>query len=379
METTSLYIHVPFCVKKCAYCDFLSFASDDQTIEQYVVALIDEIIVQGSRNKFKIRTVFIGGGTPTVLNAEQLNRITDAIEDGFDFVDDYEFTIEMNPKTLNTDMLDWLKNSPVNRISIGLQSTHNHLLKTLSRIHSYEEFYDCYKALRNIGVTNINIDLMSGLPNQTEEEWEETLRTIIDLSPEHISAYSLIVEESTPFYELYEEDALNLPGEVQDREMYHRTKALLAEAGYERYEISNYSKPGKECRHNVVYWTNGSYIGIGLGSASYVEGDRFKNTSDMKLYLAGSKDIDSIRVLEQKHEVKYEMEEAMFLGLRLIEGVSYSELIERFGNLFIETYEVVIKEHIDNGLLELEGDRLQLTDRGIDLSNQVFSSFILTD
>ncbi len=377
MNNFSLYIHIPFCIKKCSYCDFLSFPSTEKVKEEYINALCNEIKTVSIHQKAAISTIFIGGGTPTVLTGKQLKRIVDCIYEYYYVLKDCEVSIEVNPKTLDDEKLEFIKNGPINRVSIGLQSIFEHHLKTLSRIHTYKDFLSTYNSLRMAGICNINIDLMFGLPNQTFSEWKETLETIVKLKPEHISAYGLIIEEGTAFFEMYENNELILPDENLEREMYYLTDDLLKEQNILQYEISNYSLEGFESKHNLAYWTDVNYIGLGLGASSYIYGFRYTNTNSMDIYLEHSSNIEIIRELVCKSSKSKRMEEAIFLGLRLTKGIKLASFNKAFNNPFENIYKVSYDKHITNNCLEVNDGYLRLTRKGIDVSNQVFSDFIL--
>lgn len=310
-----LYIHIPFCVKKCAYCDFLSGPQDKETIEQYVVSLLNEIHAHGSNvdlvASYEVTTIFFGGGTPSILEESQIKQVMEALYDVFQIKQDAEITIEANPGTVTREKLDTYRACGINRISFGLQSASNEELKLLGRIHTYEDFLESFYLARDCGFYNINVDLISAIPKQTLVSWEETLQNVINLNPEHISAYSLIVEDGTPFAKVYGEGCpgeKDLPNEEEERKIYYRTDELLKAAGYHRYEISNYAKEGKECRHNLGYWERKEYLGIGLGSASLINNVRYSNTSDLARYIQCAKHPDiiqeDIQVLSQKNRWK---------------------------------------------------------------------------
>lgn len=374
-----IYIHIPFCVRKCAYCDFLSGPQDKGTIEKYVGKLIKEIKASVIQNHSVI-SIFLGGGTPSILKASQITRIFDVLRDTFDISEDAEITIEANPGTVTKEKLEAYKQCGINRISFGLQSANNEELKLLGRIHTYEEFMESYELARKCGFDNINVDLISAIPKQTLESWEATLQRVIDLEPEHISAYSLIVEEGTPFAKVYGEGCpgeQDLPSEEVERAIYYRTETLLLQAGYHRYEISNYAKEGKECRHNLGYWERTDYLGIGLGASSLIDNTRFKNTDDLAFYMEHADNADEIRENVEKLSVKEQMEEFMFLGLRKMEGVSISEFEKAFGKTMEECYAEQIQRLMQQGLLEQKDSRLMLTRQGIDVSNYVFAEFLM--
>lgn len=374
-----LYIHIPFCAKKCAYCDFLSFAAPVRIYREYVDKLIEEIYGQCENFQgYQVSTVFIGGGTPSILPADIMGELLSVLWECFDIAKDAEITIEANPGTLTMEKLETYLEGGVNRISIGLQSSDDMELKALGRIHTFDEFLKSYQRARQAGFTNINVDLMSGIPGQDVHSWKNTLRKVMMLKPEHISAYSLIVEEGTPFYELYGTDRKGLPDEEIDREMYHLTKEMMESQGYSRYEISNYARPGYECRHNTGYWTGVDYLGLGLGASSYTHGFRYHNTGDFTEYLglnlreagAASQDIQ-----ELSHEEK--MEEFMFLGLRMMKGVSGSEFLGRFGQNMWNIYGDVLNKLEEQKLIEVDAPTVRLTELGIDVSNMVLSNFLL--
>ena len=376
-----LYIHIPFCAKKCAYCDFLSSVQNEEKRENYVNALIREIKgYQHLKEEYVICTIFLGGGTPSILSTNQIQRIFETLRSTFEFSKDIEITMEANPGTVTKEKLDVYRECGINRLSFGLQSTNDEELKLLGRIHTYEEFLESYSLARKSGFTNINVDLISAIPKQSVSSWEETLRNVISLNPEHISAYSLIVEEGTPFASVYGEGApkeADLPSEEEERQIYYQTKILLTEAGYQHYEISNYAKNGKACRHNIGYWQRKEYLGIGLGASSLFEETRYHNTNDFSFYLENSKTHDLIREEQQVLSNKEQMEEFMFLGLRMTEGVSVKEFEKCFGQSLKMCYGKQLNKLQKEGLIEITGDKIILTEQGIDVSNYVLSEFIM--
>ncbi len=452
-QNLSLYLHIPFCVRKCLYCDFLSGPQSADVQEQYVEALCREIQETSPEyREFQVVSVFIGGGTPSVLQPEQTVRIMETVKHCFVLTDTCEISMEMNPGTVTPEKMRAYYACGINRISIGLQSANDKELKALGRIHTYADFLKAYEMAVEAGFTNINVDLMSAIPEQTMDSYQETLQKVLALQPQpaHISAYSLIVEEGTPFYE----QELNLPDEDTERRMYEITDDILRKAGYHRYEISNYAKEGKECFHNKVYWQRGNYLGLGIGSASLIRNVRFHNVRDILSYVnlmwggneqsivrkgniekdcveesntgksnTGKNNIEKndmesgnaacsdknmnerlkkIREEVQELPVEEQMEEFMFLGLRMMEGVSERKFYENFGRRFEEVFPGVIEKHEKLGLLEVTGEeegkmreesgsmekcqenqqgkpfvRLRLTSHGIDVSNQVFVDFML--
>lgn len=378
-----LYIHIPFCVKKCAYCDFLSGPASRERIEEYIQALKKEIeSYRKFAEDYEVSTVFFGGGTPSLLSSEQMEMIMGAIKHIFLLQENAEITMEANPGTVTEERLKAYKKAEINRLSFGLQSAKNEELTILGRIHTFEEFLESYEIARKAGFSNINVDLISAIPKQTLESWEETLTTIIELEPEHISAYSLIVEEGTPFAELYGEDGKweeMLPDEEEERNMYRKTEEMLQRAGYHRYEISNYAKRGYECRHNLGYWDRTEYLGLGLGASSFLNQTRFHNTEDMERYLKNAKEHENIHEEIEHLKVQEQMEEFIFLGLRKMKGIAETEFAEAFGTDIWECYGKNIRRVIQNGLLEQENGYLRLTKKGIDVSNYVFAEILSED
>ncbi|MBQ1871115.1 MAG: oxygen-independent coproporphyrinogen III oxidase [Lachnospiraceae bacterium] len=380
--STEVYIHIPFCVKKCAYCDFLSFAGNEELKHRYVSALIYEIDHRVYRPKIdEVTSVFIGGGTPSILQMDELDRIIHALRRRYSILPRAEITIEVNPGTVDYKSLKHMHELGINRLSIGLQSTNNEELKLLGRIHSYEEFLATYDAAREAGFTNINIDIIGALPTQKPAAWRETVTKVAELKPEHISAYSLIIEEGTHFYSLYGDDEarrqrgekpLALPTEEEEREMDRITKEVLESYGYHRYEISNYAKEGFECEHNKGYWTRKNYIGFGIGAAGMLEGVRYQNGKDIMHYIDEGPDI-SEQMLTRKDEV----EEYMFLGLRMDKGVTMSEFQRLFNIPFRDVYGETTDSLERDGLIEVNGDSIRLTEYGRDVSNYVLSEYII--
>lgn len=378
-----LYVHIPFCVQKCLYCDFLSMPVEESVRRHYVNKLIEEIEEKaGNYKEYQVTSLFFGGGTPSLLSETQITAVMETLQKHFSIEKDAEITIECNPGTLTRQKLSAYKKSGINRISMGLQSARNEELKKLGRIHTFEEFLHNYDLVRKKGFDNVNVDIMSALPGQTVSDWEHTLKEVLKLRPEHISAYSLIIEEGTPFYQTYASDEqrreaggepLLLPGEETERAMYQITKELLGQKGYERYEISNYARKGKECRHNIGYWTRKNYLGLGLGSASLVENVRFSNTSDLKAYLEGKFEPQEREALGRKEQ----MEEFAFLGLRMRKGISRKRFARNFGTEIEAVYGDVIQRMTGLGLLQQQAGNIFLTEEGISVSNYVMSEFLL--
>ena len=377
MDKISLYIHIPFCAQKCLYCDFPSFARKDHLRKAYIEALNKEIInLREKHNNLEINTIFIGGGTPSVLESNELECLLKEIAK-LNMAKDIEYSMECNPGNLTEEKLEVMKKYGVNRISMGLQAKQDNLLKGLGRIHNYKTFKENFLLAKKVGFNNINVDLMFGLPNQRLNEWEETLREIISLEPAHISAYSLIIEEGTAFYNLYENDKLKLPTEEEERKMYHLAKKILEENGFNQYEISNYAKEGKECRHNLAYWNMDNWIGVGSAAASYINGKRIKNISSVEEY---------INSINEKGEAVEEiinnskndnMEEFMFMGLRKINGIDENEFKNRFSMNINDVYGEILNKYIDEGLLIRESGRIFLSEKGIEISNIIMADFLL--
>ncbi len=383
MGCAELYLHIPFCMKKCGYCDFLSFSADADMRERYVRALIREIKDAGDAfYGTRIVTVFAGGGTPTVLDSGQIRRIFRAVQASFSLDADAEITVEVNPGTVDEEKLVTLRDAGVNRLSIGCQSLDDRLLLELGRIHDRDVFLRCFHAARRAGFRNISIDLMSGIPDQSYMDWVRTLREAAELGPEHISAYSLILEEGTPFWR--KRDSLRLPDEDTERRMYEDTRRILSEYGYERYEISNYAKRDRRCRHNVGYWTGVPYAGLGLGASSYLGNVRFRNTDHMEAYLDWFEQTDRalpwpeapVHCEREALSDADAMAEFVILGLRMEEGISEETFFSRFGKNIGEVYGEILEKHGREGLLEEKNGRIFLTERGFSLSNYVMCDFL---
>lgn len=367
-----LYIHIPFCVRKCAYCDFLSAPGSEEAKASYTEALLREIEAVKTEKR-EVSSIFVGGGTPSALSPSLMGDIFEKIHKSFSVAPDAEITIEANPGTLSNEKLFLYRNVGINRLSLGLQSPEAAELKSLGRIHTYEEFLESFSLAREAGFQNINVDLMCALPDQTYEGWVRNLRKVAALHPEHISAYSLIIEEGTPFAKR----KLNLPDEDTEYRMYEDTAGILSEYGYEQYEISNYAKKDLACQHNVGYWTRKEYLGLGLGAASLWGNQRFSNTSDFSLYLNNSGFPEKIRGDRETLSLEAEMSEFMFLGLRMTKGVSKAEFLEEFGVSIESVYGKVLDKYKSVGLLEETEGRIFLTRAGIHVSNGVMAEFLL--
>ncbi len=375
-----IYIHIPFCVQKCKYCDFLSAPADEEAQNLYMQALCREIRGRSPEyGECEITSVFVGGGTPSTVKPEWITEIMELLYANYKISGNAEISMEVNPGTITEESLKVYRAAGINRLSIGLQSTSDTELKRIGRIHDYKAFESCYRMVREAGFENVNVDLMSALPGQTFESFQESLESVVQLSPapEHISVYSLILEEGTPLYAEKETQGLNLPDEDTERLMYKYTEAFLKQYGYVRYEISNYAREGCECRHNIGYWERVDYLGFGIGAASKVGNKRFSNTSDMVAYEA--KPCDSYINIQELSRSE-EMEETMFLGLRMIKGVSAAVFEKTFGVSLENVYGEVIQKHLQNGLLiwyeEGKERFLRLTQKGLDVSNYVMSDFL---
>lgn len=371
-----LYLHMPFCVRKCAYCDFLSFPTDQETQNLYTRRLREDIDAMGKKyGDIPVDTIFIGGGTPSVPDSALIVGIMEHVRKAFHVAEGAEISMEANPGTVTREKLTDYRRAGINRLSFGLQSANDRELKLLGRIHTWAEFLESFHLARECGFTNINIDLMSALPGQTRESWKDTLKRVTDLNPEHISAYSLIIEDGTSFGEKYgsEEGRKLLPDEDSEREMYYETKRFLQDCGYERYEISNYAKPGRACRHNIGYWTGLPYLGLGLGASSYMDGCRFAVNSDMKQYLEEKPGMFT----DVEKLTKKDMEEEFFyVGLRMTAGVSLPEFERRFGVSAKDVYPGLMEMFVEEKAAVFQGDRFVLTDYGLDVSNYIMAQFL---
>lgn len=375
MDRLGLYIHIPFCEKKCYYCDFASYSGKKALVVPYLNALAKEIEAKAKDRRFD--TIFIGGGTPSYLSAYEL-EILSGILAGVSRTEDCEFTMECNPGNITKEKAEVLKTMGVNRISIGLQSSNDTLLMDIGRIHTFREFRENFLMLRNSGFNNINIDIIYGLPRETLDMLEKTLEDAALLIPEHISCYSLIIEENTQFYERRRRNTLSLPDEDTEDAMKDLVRSKLKELGYLRYEISNYAKEGYECRHNRLYWEFGEYIGCGAAAHGFTDGFRRENIRTVEGYIRAIETAGdpSVRVYENSREDS--IEEFLFMGMRLVEGISLNNFRNRFSEDLMDIFGDEIRKHIKSGLLVIEGDRMRFTEKGMDLSNHVLSDMILT-
>lgn len=383
-NSLGFYVHIPFCVQKCRYCDFLSFSGDEQIQAAYVEALCREFAMLSEKysglklSKTQTDTVYIGGGTPSILPPNQIEKILCKLKETAYLSETAEITMEANPGTLTPEKLKYYRKMGINRLSIGLQSADNTELKLLGRIHTFEEFLQNYQNAREAGFENINVDLMTALPGQTAETLKHTIEKVLALKPEHISAYSLILEEGTPFYSEYAEGTEKeklLPTEEEERSLYYLTRDALVAAGYHHYEISNFAKPGFESRHNSSYWKRTDYLGLGLGASSLFQNVRYQNETKLSDYLEEPWKIGEALSLSKTAQ----MEEHLFLGLRLLDGIRKKEFEETFQVSLHKEYGSEISRLKKEGLLYETEDMLALTANGIDYGNYVFSSFLKDD
>lgn len=363
-----VYIHIPFCIHKCDYCDFVSYANCENKIEEYINKLKEEIKHE-KLEQYKITTIYIGGGTPSYINSKHIIDILNLINKEHAT----EITIEVNPGTVTRKKLEDYYNAGVNRLSIGLQSSDDKILKQIGRIHTYEQFLETYNLARNIGFKNINIDLMIGLPNQEIKNVNETLKRIIMLEPEHISVYSLIVEDGTPLEYKISKGTLILPDEKIERKMYWLVKKKLEENGYNHYEISNFSKLGYESKHNFNCWEQQEYIGVGLAAHSYMNKKRYSNTDNLKKYLI---DIEKNKIVHEIQNKEDEQKEYMLLSLRKINGINIQKFKNKFNQNPIYLYRVELDKLVRNKLVEIDANYIKLTKKGIDLANLVWQEFV---
>ena len=380
MKKIGLYVHIPFCAKKCDYCDFVSHCDKSNLIEEYIEKLKKEIESNLNNKEYEITTIYIGGGTTSFIDSKYIVDILEVIKSKID-LKDVEITIEVNPGTVTKEKLLDYQNAGINRLSIGLQETNNELLKQIGRIHTYEELLETYNLARNIGFKNINIDLMIGLPNQSIQNIKESLNKVISLNPEHISVYSLILEEGTKLYQKYENNEIELPDEELERNMYWYVKNTLENNGYNHYEISNFSKKGYESKHNLNCWEQKEYIGFGLNAHSYIDGVRYSNTESLEEYIRGNqKGSDHFwsprQVIHEKQTLEDMKKEYMLLGLRKIEGISIQKFEEKFVENPIFLFRNELNKLVEQDLLEVDGDIIKLTNKGLDLANLVWEEFV---
>lgn len=388
-KNIGIYVHIPFCKKKCEYCDFKSFVGKENMIDQYMKWVNYELksIGEGNRldyennldNLIIVKTIYIGGGTPSILPPKYISDILNTIKDNYTIDNkNLEVTIEVNPGTVNEEKLTKYKECGVNRLSIGLQATQNEVLNTLGRIHTYNDFLDTFNAAKKIGFNNINVDLMIGIPGQTLEDVQESIEEIIKLSPEHISTYSLIIEEGTPFFNKLAENKITLPDEEIERQMYWLVKRKLEEAGYIHYEISNFAKKGYESKHNLACWNQEEYVGVGAAAHSYTNNVRYSNVCEIEEYINNYENNNETNnfIFHEKQTKDSKMKEFMLLGLRKIKGIQVQEFKNRFGENPIYLYRKELDKLVSENLLEIDGDTIKLTEKGLDLANLVWEEFV---
>ena len=389
MKDMGLYIHIPFCKSKCKYCDFVSFSNKENLIEKYVDCIKQEIrdigisnlydYKDGKDNLITLKTIYIGGGTPSVINSNYIKEIINCVRQNIKVEDNAEITIEINPGTVDNEKLKTYKEAGVNRLSIGLQSTDNNTLKRIGRIHTYEDFLNTYNIARQLDFKNINVDLMLALPEQTIQELIDGLKKVIDLNPEHISIYSLILEEGTKLYEEIEkEKKYVLPSDDIERQMYWKTKRMLEDAGYIHYEISNFAKKGFESKHNLSCWNQEEYIGVGAAAHSYSNNVRYSNIDNIEKYISNyekGRDIDNL-IFHEKQDKESKMKEYMMLGLRKIEGVNINLFKNKFNQDPLSLFKPEIDKLINEKLILIDGSYIKLTDKGLDLANLVWEEFV---
>lgn len=381
MKKVGIYVHIPFCKQKCKYCDFVSFQCMEDKEEEYFSCLIEEIVDKSKElknDKISVDTIYIGGGTPSIVKTGYVQEIINTIFDNYTVEKNAEITIEVNPGTVDEEKMRKYYETGINRISIGLQSANDKLLNMLGRIHTYREFEKAYCYARKAGFKNINVDLMIGLPNQTMDDVKESLQRIIKKSPEHISVYSLIVEENTKMYDLIETGKLQLPNEELEREMYWKVKEILESNGYEHYEISNFSKPGYQSKHNSNCWKQHDYLGFGLAAHSYYDGMRYSNIDNLKQYIDNMKNKEAVYniVFHEKQSKEDMMKEFMLLGLRKIDGVKISDFKEKFVDNPLYIFRNELNKLSCEELIEVNENEIKLTDKGLDLANVVWSEFV---
>lgn len=382
-----LYIHIPFCKQKCSYCDFCSYAEKQNLISKYIKCLLQEIKEVGINNRadfengkddlFSIKTIYIGGGTPSLIESKYIVQIMKEIKSNFELDENVEITIEVNPGTVTLEKLEDYNKAGINRLSIGLQSTHEHLLKEIGRIHTYLDFLDTYRFAREAGFENINVDLMIGLPNQTLAEVQDSIEEIVSMEPEHISVYSLILEESTPLFKKVE-DGLELPDEELERKMYWTVKQTLEANGYNHYEISNFAKQNYESKHNLDCWSQKEYIGFGVAAHSYTNGIRYSNIENLEQYIKNYEEdkTEENLIFHEKQDMEAMQKEYMLLGLRKIDGVSIQDFKIKFVANPVFLYHDKLEKLVNEDLIEIDGNQIKLTNKGLDLANIVWEEFV---
>lgn len=378
MKDISLYIHIPFCKSKCYYCDFVSFCEEDEKIDKYIDALLTELkLYREKLSNYRIKTIFIGGGTPSSIDENYIKRILDYINKNYKTKNLVEVSIEANPGTFNPKKMETYRDAGINRVSLGVQTLDDDILKSIGRIHDRKDFYKSLECAREMGIRNINADLIFGLPGQNLNHVMDSLSEMLELKIPHISYYGLILEKDTLLYDLYQKNKVSFPTEAEEREMYHNIVRFLKENGYKHYEISNFALEGYECKHNLAYWNIDPYLGVGLNSHSNIDHKRFSNTVNIDDYIKSLDEGKLPVVCEDYIDQKTEMEEFCILGLRKIDGIDKEEFKRRFNTNIEDIYKVQIKKHIKGGLIRNTKKYISLTKRGLDLSNLVEVDFLM--
>ncbi len=388
MKDVGIYVHIPFCMKKCFYCDFISYENKDELKNEYVKYLLREIEQVGIGNKedykndlddlVRVRTVYFGGGTPSYIDSKDIVDILNTIKRNFSLIENCEITLEINPGTVDEQKLQDYYNSGINRISIGLQETNNYLLSLIGRVHNFQQFLETYKIARKIGFNNINVDLISALPNQTIDDIKKTLDIITDLNPEHVSVYSLILEEGTKLAKMVEDKILNQPDEKIEREIYWFIKEKLEKNGYNHYEISNFSRTGYESKHNLDCWNQNEYMGFGVSAHSYTNSIRFSNIESIEEYITNIRNCEEYKnlIFHEKQDQDSKMKEYMMLGLRKINGIKINEFKNKFFQNPVVVFKKELNKLVNEGLIEVDEEFIRLTKNGIDFANIVWQDFI---
>ena len=381
MKELGIYVHIPFCKQKCYYCDFISYANKEEKTKEYVKCIQKEIEIESkkySKDEYEITTIYLGGGTPSYISALYIENIINVIKLNYNVKDNAEITIEINPGTVNEEKILIYEKIGINRVSIGLQTTNDKLLKQIGRIHTYEEFLNCYKLVSKSKIDNINVDLMLALPNQTIEDLEESLQKVIKLKPNHISLYSLILEEGTKLEKMVSENIVKLPEEDMEREMYWKTKRILEKNGYNHYEISNFAKEGYKSKHNMNCWSQKEYLGFGVAAHSYVNRKRYCNTNNIEEYISNIKKgkIENNRTVCEIQNKIDEQKEFMMLGLRKIDGIDIQEFKNKFVENPIYVFHKELEKLVNEDLVEIDLDKIKLTNKGLDFANLVWEEFV---
>lgn len=381
MKELGIYVHIPFCKQKCYYCDFISYANKEEKTKEYVKCIQKEIEIESkkySKDEYEITTIYLGGGTPSYISALYIENIINVIKLNYNIKDNAEITIEINPGTVNEEKILIYEKIGINRVSIGLQTTNDKLLKQIGRIHTYEEFLNCYKLVSKSKIDNINVDLMLALPNQTIEDLEESLQKVINLKPNHISLYSLILEEGTKLEKMVSENIVKLPEEDMEREMYWKTKRILEKNGYNHYEISNFAKEGYKSKHNMNCWSQKEYLGFGVAAHSYMNRKRYCNINNIEEYVSNIKKgkIENNRTVCEIQNKIDEQKEFMMLGLRKIDGIDIQEFKNKFVENPIYVFHKELEKLVNEDLVEIDLDKIKLTNKGLDFANLVWEKFV---